>query len=79
MLTDCENSVAAVLCCLCCGIITVCLPSWLGWYQHVEHRCGNCKRRVVYKPNDGPIQIETGAVVQMQMQGQIRQLVYKAT
>ncbi|QGA17516.1 hypothetical protein EYB26_005187 [Talaromyces marneffei] len=62
-----QTTIAAVLCCLCCGIITVCLPSLLGWYQNVEHRCGNCKRKVAYKPNDGPIQIETDAVSGTQM------------
>lgn len=76
------NSVAAVLCCLCCGIITVCLPHWLGWYQNVEHRCGNCKRRVTYKPNDGAIQIETAGGLAQTPENQIPgapQPVHKAT
>ncbi|KAF2738502.1 hypothetical protein EJ04DRAFT_509645 [Polyplosphaeria fusca] len=47
---------AAALCCLCCGVITVCIPFLCHWCADIDHRCSECGKQVSHKPHDGPVQ-----------------------
>lgn len=46
---------SAALCCLCCGIITVCIPFLCHWFENTHIQCSGCKKQVAMIPHDGPI------------------------
>lgn len=48
---------SAALCCLCCGIITVCIPFLCHWFEDTIIQCSGCKKQVALIPHDGPIQV----------------------
>lgn len=47
----------AALCCLCCGIITVCIPFLCHWFEDHIVQCSGCKKQVALVPHDGPITV----------------------
>ncbi|EYE97778.1 uncharacterized protein EURHEDRAFT_305593 [Aspergillus ruber CBS 135680] len=49
--------IAAILCCISCGICCAFLPCILGLDQDIYHLCTNCNRKVVHKPHNGPLQV----------------------
>lgn len=51
-----QTTLAAALCCLFCGVITVCIPSLCHWCADIDHRCSECGKQVSHKPHDGPVQ-----------------------
>lgn len=51
-------SLAAAACCLCCGIITVCIPSLCHWCADVDHYCSGCGNQVAHKPHEGKVEVK---------------------
>ena len=53
-LTDHDiHSFSALFCCLCCGVITVCIPFLCNWFAETDHHCTKCGELVAHKPHDG--------------------------
>lgn len=53
-----DHSMAAAVCCLCCGVITVCIPYLCGWFQETAHHCTNCGKQVTNKTHDGQVVVK---------------------
>ncbi|KAL7941454.1 LITAF-like zinc ribbon domain-containing protein [Trichoderma barbatum] len=48
-----QTTLAAAICCLCCGIIPVVIPFLCNWCADTNHYCEGCKRQVAHKPHEG--------------------------
>lgn len=48
-----RHSMSAALCCLCCGIITVCIPFLCHWFEDSIIQCSGCKKQVALVRHDG--------------------------
>ncbi|OKL62623.1 hypothetical protein UA08_01246 [Talaromyces atroroseus] len=53
-----QTGIAALFCCLFCGIIGVCVPYICKWAQDYHHFCTHCGAKVAIRPNDGPVQVQ---------------------
>ncbi|KAL6897629.1 hypothetical protein GGI43DRAFT_409499 [Trichoderma evansii] len=51
-----QTSLAAAVCCLCCGILPVCIPFLCNWCADTDHHCERCKRRVAHQPHEGKME-----------------------
>ncbi|KAM7204957.1 hypothetical protein V8F20_003419 [Naviculisporaceae sp. PSN 640] len=51
-----ETNVAAVACCLFCGILPGIIPFCCNWFNDIEHVCPHCVKVVARMPHDGKMQ-----------------------
>ncbi|KAM7216169.1 hypothetical protein V8F06_008469 [Rhypophila decipiens] len=51
-----ETTMAAVACCLCCGILPGLFPFCCQWFYDVEHVCPRCVKVVARMPHDGKME-----------------------
>ncbi|QKX64783.1 uncharacterized protein TRUGW13939_11959 [Talaromyces rugulosus] len=53
-----QTTIAALLCCIFCGVICAFVPYLCKWAQEYHHFCGNCGVKVAIRPTDGPVQVQ---------------------
>ncbi|KAK3321744.1 hypothetical protein B0H66DRAFT_552556 [Apodospora peruviana] len=51
-----QTTLAALFCCLFCGVITVCIPIMCHWFADIDHHCSGCHKRVAHMPHDGKME-----------------------
>ncbi|KAJ4397389.1 hypothetical protein N0V93_001615 [Gnomoniopsis smithogilvyi] len=51
------QTMAAAVCCLFCGVITVCIPMLCHWFEDTTIFCSKCRKMVAKIPHDGTIQV----------------------
>ncbi|KAI2619978.1 hypothetical protein GGR54DRAFT_110478 [Hypoxylon sp. NC1633] len=51
-----QTQLAALVCCLCCGIITVFIPFCCHWCSNTEHVCEKCHSLIATKPHEGKME-----------------------
>ncbi|KAI0180551.1 hypothetical protein GGR52DRAFT_531803 [Hypoxylon sp. FL1284] len=51
-----QTQLAAVLCCLCCGILPGIIPICCNWRADTEHVCEKCGRLIARRPHDGKME-----------------------
>ncbi|EHK42070.1 hypothetical protein TRIATDRAFT_84172 [Trichoderma atroviride IMI 206040] len=51
-----QTSLAAAVCCLCCGILPVFIPFVCNWCSDLDHHCESCKKRVAHQPHEGKME-----------------------
>ncbi|KAH8700432.1 LITAF-like zinc ribbon domain-containing protein [Talaromyces proteolyticus] len=52
-----QTSIAALFCCIFCGIIGACIPYICKWAQDFHHFCTHCNAKVAIRSNEGPVQV----------------------